>query len=48
MDSLSTPIHTQEDNILIATSTLSVSKKWKKASDELRRRGYERSDIECR
>lgn len=48
MDSLGSHALIQEDNILIATSTLSVSKKWKKASDELRRRGYERSDIECR
>jgi hypothetical protein len=48
MDVLSTNGPRQEDHILIATSTLAVSKKWKKASDELKRRGFERNDIECR
>jgi hypothetical protein len=35
----------QEDEILIRVSNEAKSKKWKKASEELRRHGFERSDV---
>jgi hypothetical protein len=33
---------------LIKVSYMIKSKKWKKASEELRKSGYERTDVECR
>jgi hypothetical protein len=38
----------QEDHILVGVSNQTTSKKWKRASEELKRHGYERTDIECR
>lgn len=39
---------TQEDEVLIRVSNAAKSKKWKKASEELKRQGFERTDVECR
>jgi hypothetical protein len=38
----------QEDEILVKVSNAAKSKKWKKASEELRRLGFDRTDVECR
>jgi hypothetical protein len=38
----------QEDEVLARVSSTVKSKRWKKASEELRRQGYERTDVECR
>ena len=38
----------KEDQILIKVSHMIKSKKWKKASEELRKSGFERTDVECR
>lgn len=39
---------TQEDEILVRASNEAKSKKWKRASEELRRQGFDRTDVECR
>jgi hypothetical protein len=45
MGHLSTILITKEDEILVKVSNEAKSKKWKKASEELRRQGFDRTDV---